>query len=312
MSIPFIFMVTLVVIAVVVVLILGILIELGSFLLTGIGGLFSLLLLMGAAYFCFHVGRGEVIRQDAQAQRIEENEVIRNIPPPPNVLKNREGHLIDLPLTPTEADISAEASAQEDLTRQPPSPPKPEPLVPALSPGLGEETPIGIRIVTRNSSGVVVAGGNVSQIPDWVQEASHPKSEQKNSPFSVLRSQRFSTLEEARQDNLRQLLMYLRRELPGELPVFLHKGLKVQDVEQSGIIRQECEILWPIQIGPYEEKVHELYWQIEINGRTKDQLLMACRPVVVKARLIRLTGVVLLASLIFGGAAIYFRHLRAA
>lgn len=291
MSLSFLGMIILVAIAIAVVVFFITILELTSMFLTGIGGVFTLLLLLAVGWIYVNVNPRNVIHQEARAVAVREEDSGETIPRP------------SLTQSPELAD-------QSDLAHRPPSPEKPELLAPAPLPRIGDETPLAIRVVTRNSSGVVISGGNVSDIPEWVLNHSRSGHPQWNSQSTVLMSQRFSTLEEARQQNLSQLLMLLRRELHGEFPLFLHKGLTVKDLEQSGIIRQECEILWPIKIGEFEETVHELYWQIDLNTKSKEQLLAACRPVVVKARLIRLTGVVILASLIFTAAAIYFRPAR--
>ncbi|MFV0442852.1 MAG: hypothetical protein ACK5Q5_04690 [Planctomycetaceae bacterium] len=172
------------------------------------------------------------------------------------------------------------------------------------APQLGADplTPTAITAFVGESS----AGQVVQQLPDWVSEAPQRDADQDRETF-VLRSSRFSSIEEAEAELLQQLRQPLGNYLAqGGLTLDMSQ-LALNDVRQAHLRTQRVVETFELPLKSSVEPVYRVSWQVRLRPVVRDTLGADYRLASQQGRLWDLGIGVGLATLLFGVWAAYFQ-----
>jgi hypothetical protein len=156
-----------------------------------------------------------------------------------------------------------------------------------------------------HDSGKLTSQKSLQKVPEWTQQTDLIV-DQGQEEF-VVTSQRFATIEEARTAAWSSLASRLASPLQKSSPEVPAWTPTLDQIREAGIIKRECEISWPIEVGDFTEQVHQVCWQVELSPQSAALLNVAHRPVIVRQRVTSLAVVLGALTLLLGASAVLLR-----
>ena len=175
----------------------------------------------------------------------------------------------------------------------------------AESPGQG--TPLDIREVQFETD-TPARATSLEQMPDWVTSAHGEDVINLETGEFVLFSERFSTVAEAEAQLWAKVSQVLRDDLHHHLPETRNYDFTQQAIKGLGIRVRSCEIVWPLQVGEFEEEVHQLVWKLRVKVEDRSRLYKMWQSEERLSRLAILAAGVGILTLIFGAGAVVSRR----
>jgi len=225
------------------------------------------------------------------------------LPHPPGI---HHPPLTPPPPTPPQAEMIA-MEVGDSSPRMPPDVPAAGPALNQPPSSAGDEAPLAIDEIHRDAQGQVEQERQLTEIPGWVRVP--PLAHAPGNPRVIVHSQRFATLEEARNQLNRQVRQQVQSRFNVRAPKFRRWPLTMPDLASSGLVRKECVVTWPLQVGEFQEPVVQLYWELQFSPEVERRLMAAARTDIVQMRLAGLAGAFGTATLVLAaGAYLALRH----
>lgn len=177
----------------------------------------------------------------------------------------------------------------------------------ALVPG-EPAPPLSIKETVYHDGGSLVTTKSLSDLPDWVEESGEEQPRPGLRDF-VLSSQRYATVEEARNELMPQLKSRIASELRTQHPQLgsdWHPAM--QTAIEAGAVLRECEVAWPLTVGGFTEPVYRVHWQIDLDDEAMEQFYVQARPHIVEDRLQTLAIGIGGLTLLLGGSVLVLRR----
>lgn len=153
-----------------------------------------------------------------------------------------------------------------------------DPAVPAP-----DGNPSTIIEILRDESGQVISIRPLSEPPQWLKAPAvvfdHGRT------LLTLHSQRFATLDEARQQLWPELKAAIIQELRRASPEVRDWPSTLAEMESAGVLFKECDVTSPLQVGDFQETVHQVHWQAQLTDQTRGQLAALWKPSLIRSRL---------------------------
>jgi hypothetical protein len=190
----------------------------------------------------------------------------------------------------TEPEQSSEASADTDAVADADAP-----------------RPVSIREVIHSPNRGATAEKTLDALPEWVREP-NPGTRSDDRFDLTLSSQRFATVEEAREQLWSRLVEQIRVHQREKYPEMAGWNLEPGPTLNAGILQRVCIVGWPLEVGGFEEEVYQLHWDVQLNDRTRQRLYAAWRPQEIQKRLTWLGSALGGVTLLLGTTAFALRR----
>lgn len=170
--------------------------------------------------------------------------------------------------------------------------------------------PTSIREVIHSPNRGATAENDLEELPDWVREP-NLRTRAGDRIDLTLGSQRFATLEEARDQLWSRLAEEIRRHQSDQYPEMEHWTPDSDETLKAGVLQRECIVTWPLEAGGFTVDVYQLHWDVQLNPETRSHLYAAWKPHEVQRRLLHLGSALGGVTLLLGTGAFVFRRRRA-
>ncbi|SFI07327.1 hypothetical protein [Planctomicrobium piriforme] len=147
--------------------------------------------------------------------------------------------------------------------------------------------PLAVTELVYHDGGQLISQKSLKTLPDWADE--NPESGPGWKTF-VLSSQRFATLEEARQQAAAALQsQFAEHSALGDASQ-RHWQPTLAQLRTAGLIQKECDVAWPLEVGGFTEQVHQVIWQVTFTDAARATFEKSWREKESESRLLQLAA----------------------
>lgn len=208
------------------------------------------------------------------------------------------------------ASVLPTLSNRQDSDKIPPTEPEQPPEASADTDAVADADvprPVSVREVIHSPNRGATAEKSLDALPEWVREP-NPGTRNDDRLDLTLSSQRFATVDEAREQLWLQLVEEVRKHQREKHPEMESWMPEPGPTLNAGILQRECIVGWPLEVGGFEEEVYQLHWDVQLNDQTRQRLYAAWRPVEIRKRLTWLGSALGGVTLLLGTAAVALRQ----
>lgn len=250
----------------------------GTALSHHVGGLFSILVVLLLAIFVIRGMRSPVHGGRASGAHHSRPQYMPPPPPLPPPHAIGQGR-------PLHRDDSEETSS---LTEDP------QPVSAGGESSAGRdnrsEVPLSVRETSRDAVGRIERERDMNVLPEWVSRPATAMAPRQ--PSVLLHSQRFATFEEAHAQIEQLTRKTVSERLQLRLPRLRRWSPPLPDLEETGLVRRSCVIIWPVTVGEFQESVTQIYWQLNFSPDVEQRLAASIKEGTVRTRLTALFGLI--------------------